>query len=56
MNIIDELLDRREVHELIDEIRDELKERRLYREEYFSKMDDLIYCLNKISEQDKEEP
>ena len=53
MSIVDEILDRREVHELIMEIRDELTARKLYRKEYLQKMDEIIFYLNCISKQTK---
>lgn len=50
---IDEILETREIHELITEIRDEFTARRLYRKEFLIKMDDIISCLRCISSKNR---
>ena len=55
MSIIDEIFEKREVHELITEIRDELIARRLDRKEYLSKLDDITIYLKKYPNKIKDE-
>lgn len=50
MNIIDEMLETREIHELIMEIREELTERKKYRKEQLEKMEEISFYLKKLFE------
>lgn len=49
VNIVEQILEIRAIRELLADIREELQDRRIFRREYLSKLDDIISCLGKIS-------
>lgn len=50
---VEEILEIRVIKELITEIREDLQDRRKYRRDCLSKLDDLISCLNALLAQDR---
>ncbi len=49
VNIVEQILEIRAIRELLADIREKLQDRRIFRREYLSKLDDIISCLGKIS-------
>ncbi len=46
--IIGDILEIRVINDFINDYREELQNRRMYRREYLSKLDDIISCLGKM--------
>ena len=49
VNIVEQILEIRAIRELLADIREKLQDRRIFRREYLSKLDDIISCLGNIS-------
>lgn len=47
--MVQELLEIRDIKELMADVREELQDRRKFRREYLLKMDDIIFYLGKVS-------